>query len=197
MRRLLPDAKAPLGLAAFLSLPIFFASLLAVSLAIEKARVVEWTGPHGHIKRTWHDPTTTMEAKIWLLSLVPPLLLVVAGWIASFIPYGIYLSCVAACVDGWALTIRLHRWQVHHTQRFAYGADLISDKVNSSSLARGEWEHDAAQTVRSLVHYTWGLAIAAGLIALFLRLRRRRAPIITRDSELQQTGGAPTTTGLG
>jgi hypothetical protein len=197
VRRLLPHRKAPLGLAAFLALPIFFASLLAVSLAIEKARVVEWSRPHGHIARTWHDPTGTMEAKIWLLSLVPPLLLVLTGWIASFIPYGIYLSCAAACVDAWALTIRLHRWQMHHTARFAYGADLISDKVNSSSLNRGEWEHDAAQTVRSLVHYTWGLAAAAVMIALFLRLRRRPAPVLTSDSELQQTGGAPTTSGLG
>jgi hypothetical protein len=95
------------------------------------------------------------------------------------------------------LTLRLHRWQVHHTARFAYGEDLIADQTTSSSLLRGEWEKDAAQTVRSLVHYTIGLALAAAVISTFLQVRRRRAPIATAGSELQQTGGAPTTSGLG
>lgn len=197
MRRFLPTAKAPLGLAGFLALPVFFASLMAVTLAIEKPRVVEWNGAHGHLKRIFHDPTATNEAKIWLLALVPPLLLVLAGWIASFIPYGLYITCLAACVDGLMLTLRLHRWQVHHTARFAYGEDLIADQTTSSSLLRGEWEKDAAQTVRSLVHYTIGLALAAAVISTFLQVRRRRAPIATAGSELQQTGGAPTTSGLG
>ena len=85
-----------------------------------------------------------------------------------------YVTCAAACIDAFALTIRLHRWQVHHTARFAYGEDLIADQTTSSSLQRGEWEHDAAQTVWSLVHYTVGLSLAAAGVALFLTLRRRR-----------------------
>jgi hypothetical protein len=193
VRRLVPGSKAPIGLAAFLGIPVFFASLMAVSLAIEKARVVEWSRPGGHLARVWHNPTSSTEAKIWLLAVVPPLLLVLAGWIAAHLPFGLYLTCIAACVDALALTLRLHRWQVHHTARFAYGEDLVADQTTSSSLARGEWEHDAAQTVRSLVHYTVGLAITAALIALLLSYRRRRAPIATQHSELQQTGGAPTT----
>jgi hypothetical protein len=194
LRRLVPGSKAPLGLAAFLALPIFFASLLAVTLAIEKARVVEWTRGD-HLARVWHQPTNELEAKIWLLALVPPLLLVLVGWGAAHFPYAIYVTCVAACVDALALTVRLHRWQVHHTARFGYGEDLIADQTTSSSLQRGEWEHDAAQTVRSLVHYTIGLALGAVVVAVFLRFRRRRAPA-PAGSELQQTGGAPTTTGL-
>jgi uncharacterized protein involved in response to NO len=201
VRRLVPPAKAPLGLAGFLAIPIFFASLMAVSLAIEKPRVVEWSRPGGRIARVFHDPTSSTEARIWLFALVAPLLLVAAGWVASFIPYGFYLTCVAAVIDGFALTIRLHRWQVHHTARYPYGADLLPDSTTSSSLARGEWEQDAADTVRSLFHYTIGLAIAAALIALFLAYRRRhgRAQAQTplgAGAELQQTGGAPTTTGL-
>jgi hypothetical protein len=86
--------------------------------------------------------------------------------------------------------------ELHHTARFRNGEDLLADQTTSSSLARGEWEHDAAQTVRSLVHYTIGLAIVAALIALFLRYRRRSGPVPTGHSELQQTGGAPTTSGL-
>ena len=200
MRRFVPRAKAPLGLAGFLAIPIFFASLMAVSLAIEKPRVVEWSRPGGRIARVFHNASSSTEARIWLFALVAPLLLVAAGWLASFVPYGLYLTCLAAVIDGFALTIRLHRWQVHHASRFPYGEDLLPDSTTSSSLARGEWEKDAADTVRSLFHYTIGLAIAAALIALFLAYRRRRgrvaAPAGIAGSELQQTGGAPTTTGV-
>jgi len=198
VKRLSPPTKAPLALAGFLAIPIFFASLMATSLAIEKPRVVEWSRPGGKIARIFHDPTSSMEAKIWLLALVAPLLVVLAGWIFSFVRYGFYLTCVAAIVVGYALTIRLDRWQLHHTLRFPYGADLLPDYTTSSSLARGEWEKDAADTVRSLFHYTIGLAVAAALISLFVAYRRRRAlPAPLPGPELQQTGGAPTTSGLG
>ena len=176
LSKLLPPMSAPVALAAFLSLPVFFASLMAVSLAIEKPRVVEWSRPHGHLARIFHTPTGSLEAKIWLLSLVAPLLLIVAGWIATSLPYGIYLTCAAAIGDALALTIRLHRWQLHHTARFPYGQDLLADQTTSSSMARGEWENDAAATVHSLVHYTVGLALASALIAAFLAYRRSRSP---------------------
>ena len=168
--------SAPVGLAAFLALPLFFASLLAVSLAIEKPRVVEWSRPEGHLARIFHTTTGSLEAKIWLLALVAPLLLVVGGWIATSLPYSIYLTCGAAIADALALTIRLHRWQLHHTARFPYGQDLLADQTTSSSLERGEWERDAAATVHSLVHYTIGLALAAALITALLAYRRSRAP---------------------
>lgn len=174
MKRLIPKRKAALALGGFLAIPVFFASLMASSLAVEKARVVEWN--HGdRLFRIWHDPTAVTELKIWLLACVPPLLLVIASWIAAHFPYAIYVTCVAACVDALALTVRLHRWEVHHTARFAYGEDLLADQTTSSSLTRGEWEADAANTVRSLVHYTIGLALAAAIITLFLTVRRQRA----------------------
>jgi len=189
-------SRAPLALGGFLALPVFFGALMAASLAVEKPRVVEWTRPHGHLARIFHDPTASNEARIWLLALVPPLLLVLVSWLASYVPLGIYVTCVAAIVDAVALTLRLHRWEVHHTARFPYGEDLLADQTNSSSLLRGEWEHDAAQTVHSFERYTIGLAIAAALIALFLTYRRRRAPVVGVPSALQQTGGAPTSTGV-
>jgi hypothetical protein len=198
VKRLTPPTKAPLALAGFLALPIFFASLMAASLALEKPRVVEWSRPGGHIARIFHVPSSSNEVRIWLAALVPPLVLVLAGFVASFIPHGFYLSCGSAIIVGLALLPRLHRWQLHHTLRFPYGEDLLADQTTSSSLARGEWEKDAADTVRSLVHYTIGLAIAAAAIGLFLAYRRRqnRPAPITGASELQQTGGAPTATGL-
>jgi hypothetical protein len=174
VRRLIPASKSALGLGAFLALPIFFASLMAVTLAIEKARVVEWKRGSG-LARIYHNPTDGNEAKIWALAIIPPLLLVVVAWGASHLPDAIYTTCAAAAIIGLALTIRLHTWQVHHTARFPYGEDLLADQTTSSSLSRGEWEQDAAQTVRSLVHYTIGLALAAVAISAFLRYRRRRA----------------------
>lgn len=188
--------RAPLGLAGFLAMPVFFAALMAASLAIEKPRVVEWSRPGGHLARIFHDPTASNEARIWLLALVPPLLLVVAGLVASYVPFGVYVTCVAAVVDAVAITWRLHRWEVHHTARFPYGEDLLADQTNSSSLNRGEWEHDAAQTVHSFEHYTIGLAVAAAAISLFLTFRRRRAPVVGLPSAVQQTGGAPTSTSV-
>jgi len=173
VRRLIPSSKAAIGLGAFLAIPLFFASLMAASLAVEKANVVEWNRGGG-IARIWHQPTPETEAKIWLLAFIPPLILVGFSWIAAHFPYAIYVTCAAASVEALALTIRLHRWQVHHTARFAYGEDLLADQTTSSSLQRGEWERDAAATARSLVHYTIGLSIAAAGIALLLTLRRRR-----------------------
>jgi hypothetical protein len=174
LRSFVPPSKAPLALGGFLAIPVFFASLMAASLAIEKPRVVEWTRGTG-IARVYHQPTGSNEAKIWLLALVPPLLLVLISWGSAHFPFAFYITSAAACIVALALTIRLDRWQLHHTLRFPNGADLISDQTTSSSLQRGEWEHDAAQTVWSLVHYTIGLSIAAAGIALLLTVRRRRA----------------------
>ena len=171
MKRVIPKSKAALGLGAFLALPTFFASLMASSLAVEKPRVV--VSSHG--SRLFHTPSTATEAKIWLLAFIPPLLLVAFSLVAAHFPYSIYVTCVAASVVALALTARLHRWEVHHTARFPYGEDLIPDNSTSSSIRRGQWEAEAAATVRSLAHYTIGLALAAAIITLFLTVRRRRA----------------------
>jgi hypothetical protein len=198
VRRLIPAAKAPLALAGFLALPVFFASLMAVSLAIEKAKTYEWMRG-GKLVRTFHPPVASLEAKIWLLSFVPPLLLVVVGLIASHVRrVGLYIVCVAAIVDALALLIRLGRWEDHHTARFPFGEDLYPDSSTSSLTSRGQWEHNAVNTVHSLVGYTIGLALAAAAIAALLEWRRSRvqdAAPPRGGSELQQTGGAPTTSG--
>ena len=189
------QTKAPLALAGFLALPVFFASLMAVSLAIEKPKTYAWMRG-GKLLQTYHDPTASTEARIWLLTLVAPLLLVAVGIVACRVRFGLYLVCVAAIVDGLALTVRLGRWEHHHTTRYPYGEDLYPDSSPSSLTDRGQWEHEAAKTVHSLVDYTIGLAIAAALIAGFLAWRRRRRQpwaSIPAGSELQQTGTAPTT----
>jgi hypothetical protein len=198
LARLLPATKAPLGLAGVLALPIFFASLMAVSLAIEKPKTYAWRRANGKLIVRYHAPTASTEAKIWLLAFVAPLLLVLVGVVASRFRYGLYVVCVAAIVDALALTIRLGRWEQHHTARYPFGEDLYPDSSTSSLIDRGEWEHEAAGTVHSLVGYTIGLALAAAAIALFVAWRRRRrpsAPPPAGGAELQETGGAPTTSG--
>jgi hypothetical protein len=186
-----PRHKAPFALAGFLALPLFFASLMATSLAIEKPKAFEWTR-YGRLFHTFHDPVPSNEAKIWVLSFAAPLLLVAIGWGASFLRYGIYVSCVAAIAEALALTVRLGTWQAHHTARFPFGEDNYPDSSNSSLVDRGQWEHQAASTVHSLVGYTIGLALAASALGLVFALRRRKPPVQTSSSELQQTGGAPT-----
>jgi hypothetical protein len=196
VRRLLPQHKAPLALAGFLALPLFFAALMATSLAIEKPRVVEWSRPGGKLARVFHDPTASVEAKIWALAIVVALLLVAAGWFASFLRYGIYVTCVAAIAEALLLTVRLGRWEHHHTTRFPYGEDLIPDSQASGLVNRGQWEHEAANTVHSLVDYTVGLALIATAIVVVLAVRRRRAPVPVPPPPPPATTGAPTTTRL-
>jgi len=196
-RWLVPSAKAPLALAGFLALPVFFASLMAVSLAIERPKVFQWRDGT-HLITRYHDPTPSNEAKIWLLTFIAPLLLVLVGVAASHLRRGgLYVVCVAAVVDAFALTIRLSRWETHHTARYPFGEDNFPDSSPSSLINRGQWEHEAGYTVHSLFGYTVGLSIAAVLIAVLVEVRRRRHPAGSppTTAELQQTGGAPTTSG--
>jgi hypothetical protein len=188
-------SRAPLGLAAFLAAPLFFASLMASSLAVEKAHVFEWRRA-GHLLRTWHPPDAATEAKIWLIAFIPPLLLCLWGAICMRLPYGLYLAAGGAIVGSFALMHRLDLWERHHTARFPNGADLLADASTSSSLARGEWEANAKETAVSLSRYTIALALGAILIAAALELRRRRGapPFDTTEGALE-TGGAPQFTG--
>lgn len=190
-----PRSRAPLGLASFLSVPLFFGSLMAASLAVEKAHVFEWQRG-GRLIRVMHPPVASTEAKIWLLALVPPLVLCVCGAVASWLPYGLYAAALAGIVDSLAVTHRLALWERHHTDRFPFGADLIPDSSTSSSLVKGQWEANARETAASLCHWTIALAVAAMLIAAALELRRRRgAPPLDAGQGALRTGGAPQITG--
>lgn len=193
-------SRAPLALAGFLAVPLFFGSLMAASLAVEKAHVFEWQR-HGHLVRYMHPPVASMEAKIWLLALLPSLVLTLWGAIASRLPYGMYLAALGGIAVPLAMTHRLDLWERHHTDRFPFGADLIPDSSTSSSLAKGEWEANARETAASLAHWTIALALAAILIAAALELRGRRGapPLETAPDEgapgALATGGAPQLSG--
>jgi hypothetical protein len=167
--------RAPVAVAALLSIPLVFAALLAVSLAIERPHRFQWRSAKGRLIEIDHPPTSAVEAKIWALALVVPAALLGVGLAASLWRRGgIYVSCAAGLVVALLLPIRLDRWTEHHTGRFPFGMDLYPDSSISSTLARGEWEGNARQTVLSLTHWTIGLALAVAAVAAFVELRRRR-----------------------
>ena len=173
MRRVRLVGKAPLALAGFLALPLFFSSLMCVSLAIDKPQRFEWMR-RGKLIRVDHGTPTGLEAKIWLLALVPPLLLVLIGLGASTWRRGIYVVALAAIVIPFATTHRLDRWTAHHTARYPLGVDLIAPSSSSDALLQGEWEQSAKHTALQLAHWTMILAGAGAAFAAFSELRRRR-----------------------
>jgi hypothetical protein len=159
--------RAPLAVAGFLAIPLFFCALMALSLAIERPHIVA-----GHE----HSPTNAVEAKIWLLSLVAPAILVLVGVLAiAGGRHGIYVSAVAAIVLVLAITDRIDTWMKRHTLRFPLGRDLIgAGDPSGNKLDPGQWERSARDTALSLGHWTIGLAGAAVLIAALLEIRRVR-----------------------
>jgi hypothetical protein len=189
-----PRSSAPLAVSGFLAFPLFLASLMASSLAIEKPVVIEWRR-HGRLIEVQHPPSSSQEAKIWLLALVPPALLVLVGLLASFLGrIGVYAVSLAGVVLAFALTARLDRWAAHHALRFRFGVDLVPDTNPSSTASRGEWEQSARETVLSLSHWTIALAIAAAVIVAALSARRSRAPAPEPPPAAAIAGGTPAVT---
>lgn len=184
MRLLRGRPRAPLSIAAFIAIPLFFSSLMAATLALEKPHKIEWKRA-GHIVATWHDPTTSNITHIWLWAFVPPLVLVVAGLIAMRIPYGFYVSCLAGIVIAMGTVHKTATWQAHHTQRYPNGVDLIpagTAYAGSNRYDPGQWEAQARATALSLQHWTIGVALAAALVMAALEIRRRffsRGPAAT------------------
>ena len=176
MRRLMPRRKAPLGLAGFLALPLFFSALMCVSLAIDKPHRYEWTRA-GKLVHIDHPTVSGLEAKIWLLSFVPSLVLVAIGFGAAHWRRGLYVVVAAAVAIPLVLTHRIDRWEQHHAARYPEGADLISPASTSDTLLQGQWEAGAKETALELAHTTLGLALAAAAIASALEVRRRRRPV--------------------
>jgi hypothetical protein len=189
-RRLPPPraGRAPLAIASFIAIPLFFSSLMASALAQEKPRVIQWKGGRNGLLTTWHDPTTGNEARIWLWALLPPLVLVLVGWVASRLPLGFYVSCAAAIVIAVAVVHKTATWEWHHTLRFPWGVDLIpASQPQSNHWDPGQWEAEARSTALSLQHWTIGVALASAAVMGFLWARRRFAsrPAAGGDGQLE------------
>jgi hypothetical protein len=173
--KLLPArGRGPLAIAGFIGIPLFFSSLMAASLALEKPRKYEWKGGHHGLLTTYHDPATGTIASVWLWAMVPPLVLVAIGFVATRLPLGFYVPCVAAIVIAMAVVHKTATWERHHTARYPVGVDLIPPaNAASDKFDRGQWEHLARDTSLSLQHWTIGVALASGLVMAGLYVRRR------------------------
>jgi hypothetical protein len=184
--------RAPIAITLVLSGPLFFAALLASSLAVERPRVVaEWinhaywakaSGTHParpgktFLSLVLADPSTRNELEIWLYALLVVLILVAVGIGASFLRRGgAYVSCVAGVAAVLLLRLPLDTWVKHHTVRFPFGVDNVFDGSPSNQIGRGEWEANAKETIHSIGNVT--ILLAAGIIAIYLisHLRRVRA----------------------
>jgi hypothetical protein len=192
-------SKAPLGLAGLLCITLFFAALMASSLAIDKPRDFHRLR-HGKVVLHYEQSSNTTEAKIWLLALVPVgVLLAVALFATLWRRGGIYVVSGAAIAISLVLPHRLDAWTARHTRRFPIGVDLIKDADPSNLASRGEWEQNARDTVISLTHWTIGIAIGAVAVvaglALLRRLRPRQAfiaappPVVTGEPEVSPVLG--------
>jgi hypothetical protein len=193
-------SKAPLGLAALLSLTLYFAALMASSLAVDEPRVFHRLR-HGKVRLHYEQSSNATEAKIWLLALIPVGILLAVGLAAMLWRRGgLYVVSGAAIVLSLLLPHRLDAWTARHTRRFPLGVDLITDANPSNLASRGEWEQNARDTVISLTHWTIGIAIGAVVIvaglALLRRLRPRQAfiaappPVVTGEPEVSPVLGA-------
>lgn len=172
--RLRSIRKGPLAVAALLGAPLFFCSLMAASLAIARPRVVTWTHK-GRLISVFHEPAASVEARIWLWSLVPLAVLLGIGLLASLWRFGAFVSCSAGIAIALGVTHRVPEWARHHTVRWPRGIDNIPDRWTSDQVPQGAWEKDASAAAFSLSHYTIGLAIAISLVYVLVLYRRQRA----------------------
>jgi hypothetical protein len=183
------ESKASLAVAGLIAVPLYFAGLMASSLALDKPHVV---GRH-------QSPGTGgAEAKVWLAALIAPGILMAAGLLGQTLRrHGIYLPAAAGVVLCLLMPGISHGWIGRHERRFPLGIDFIADSNNSNLSSRGEWEHAAQDTISSITHWTLGLAAGAIVVGVLLEIRRRtgRDAIVVEPSPLDPSGGAPQITG--
>lgn len=159
------ETRAPLAVGALIAVPLYFADLMASSLALDR--------PHG-IGKYGGPSTTATELKVYLAALIVPGIVLLAGIAGLALKrQGIYLPAVAGIVCCLLLPGISRGWLVRHERRFPFGMDFIPDGSASNLSSRGEWEHAAQATVTSITHWTLGLAIGAIVVTLLLEIRRR------------------------
>jgi hypothetical protein len=166
--------RTSLNVAFILAAPLYFLSLMLASMAIDRPRIVSWAH-RGQLIQHFHDTAAGLEAKIWLVALIPSGILIAIGIAAVFIRFGTYIVCAAMLVISAALPHKLDTWQRHHTIRYPRGQDLKPDAWSTNLLDKGEWEQGARETILSLREWMIGLAILFALaFAIADELRRRR-----------------------
>ncbi|MGZ4333550.1 MAG: hypothetical protein ACXVRJ_04690 [Gaiellaceae bacterium] len=191
-------SRASLAVAGILSMPLFFASLMAMSLAVEKPHATHVLKGGQEVVRL-ADPTGSTEARIWLLAILPSLVLLVVGGAAMRLGRaGVGATAIAAIAISIALLVPLGRWDREHAARFPQGVDLIPRSAGSEDIyLRGEWEANAKRAAEQLGLSTIGIGGAALVALLLLEVRRRRGTSMPPPPPppALATGGAPTAIG--
>ncbi len=173
-----PLIKTPLAVAGIAATPLFFTALMAMSLAVEKPTTHQVLR-RGALVTKLGDPSCSNEAKIWFLTVLFPLGIVLVGAAAMFLGRNGVVP-VALTVIGVAIALRvpLHTWATHHSARFPEGIDNIPRSAGSADIyLPGEWEGTARHTADQLSLVAIVIAcLALAFFALF-EVRRRRGPL--------------------
>jgi hypothetical protein len=174
------ETKAPFVVAVLIGVPLYFAALMASSLALDKPRIV---GKHEF------PGTAGAEAKIWLAALIAPGIVVAAGLVGLGLRrFGIYLAAATGIVCCLVLPGMSQGWVARHTARFPLGVDFIKDNDPSNLSSRGEWEHAAQATIVSITHWTLGLCIGVVVVGVLLEVRHRRGGVAAEYPPVAITG---------
>jgi hypothetical protein len=172
--RLRKAPGAPLAVAGLLATPLFFVALMAMSLALEKP-TVRHVLAHGKIVEKLGDPSGSTERTIWLLTLIPPLGVVLIGVGGMLIGRaGVITSSLTAIAATLVLLLPIDTWASRHTARYPDGIDLIPPTSTSDLYLRGEWEGTARHTALQLGVATIVLAGLAIAMFALVEVRRRR-----------------------
>jgi hypothetical protein len=180
--RLRIETKSSLALAALLAVPLYFAALLASSLALDKPRLV---GTHEQAA------SSGGEAKIWVAALIAPAIVLGVGVAALPLRrFGIFAAAAAGMVLCLVLPSVSNGWIGRHERRFPIGVDFIKDSDPSNLSSHGEWERAAQDTISSITHWTLVIAIGATVVGVLLEIRRRtgREDILTGPPPAAITG---------
>jgi len=177
VRRFRGTSKAPLAVAAILSVPLFFVALMSFTLRVDKpSQTVSASG-----KVVLGDPTKGTIGKIYLLAFAAAVVLLLVGVIARLFRsrLAVIVPSIAAIVLTVLLLLPLNTWAAGHTSRYPLGTDNIPDGTPAHPSAtnlinRGEWEQAAKTTAHQIGFVTIGLAIAAIVLTVLLDVRRRR-----------------------
>jgi hypothetical protein len=168
-------SKVPLAVGGILSMPLFFAALMAMSLAVEKPTVHHLL-KNGKAVVELGDPSGGNEAAVWLLAFATGSFVLVVGAAAIFAGRaGVPVAALAAIAAAVVIVVPLGGWADRHTDRYPVGVDLIPSSAGSEDIyLRGEWEDAARTTANQLGLVTVSMGGFAIALFLALELRRRR-----------------------
>jgi hypothetical protein len=217
MGRVFTRNKLPFMLAILYGVPLLMISILCASLALDRPQIAIWrttvkypgvtiikkAAEQGvYIATQYTNTSNATEWRIWGWAIVPPLILLGLGILASFVRYGGYIVTLAAVAITIGVTHRLDTWVKHHTERYPFGYDNIPDNTNKPGLQSnydtGQWERSARHTVLSIRQWLIVGACAALLLMVLAEVRRRRGrqwedtqPAGERIETIAPIGGAP------